>query len=281
MTWDGPILDNHLHLGGPGDRSMAAVDDYHNAGGTHLIVVNKPSWWYGAAVETGADFRPGYRRTIDAVAAATERLDGRAWAVLGVHPALITRLVDDRGVTVAEAGDIMREGIDEAAAHVRGGDAIGLKSGRPHYPVPDEVRAESNAVMRYAFEQAAACDCVVQLHTESGEAFSDIDDWAREAGLSGTDVVKHYADGPIEGPVPSVIARNDAIDAAAGAAAPFLMETDYLDDPDRPGAVLGPKTVPRRVTRLAAAGRTEALARAHVETPRLVYGIDTHETHEP
>jgi TatD-related deoxyribonuclease len=53
------------------------------------------------------------------------------------------------------------------------------------------------------------------------------------------------------------------------------METDYLDDPDRPGAVLGPKTVPRRVDWLAAEGHVEALRRAHVGTPRQVYGIDT------
>tara|TARA_B100000214_G_scaffold49251_1_gene30868 strand:- start:931 stop:1119 length:189 start_codon:yes stop_codon:yes gene_type:complete len=28
------------------------------------------------------------------------------------------------------------------------------------------------------------------------------------------------------------------------------METDYLDDPNRPGAVLGPKTVPKRTQQL-------------------------------
>ena len=28
------------------------------------------------------------------------------------------------------------------------------------------------------------------------------------------------------------------------------METDYLDDPRRPGAVLGPRTVPRRTKEL-------------------------------
>ena len=31
---------------------------------------------------------------------------------------------------------------------------------------------------------------------------------------------------------------------------PFLMETDYLDDPRRPGAVLGPKTLPKRTNEL-------------------------------
>ena len=31
------------------------------------------------------------------------------------------------------------------------------------------------------------------------------------------------------------------------------METDYLDDPSRPGAVLGPKTVPKRTHALVSA----------------------------
>ena len=31
------------------------------------------------------------------------------------------------------------------------------------------------------------------------------------------------------------------------------METDFLDDPRRPGAVLGPKTVPKRTQTLASA----------------------------
>ena len=31
------------------------------------------------------------------------------------------------------------------------------------------------------------------------------------------------------------------------------METDFLDDPNRPGAVLGPKTVPKRTQRLCSA----------------------------
>ncbi len=53
------------------------------------------------------------------------------------------------------------------------------------------------------------------------------------------------------------------------------METDYIDDPDRPGAVLGPKTVPRRVRWLLEEGHEAAVRTAHVETPREVYGIDT------
>ena len=40
---------------------------------------------------------------------------------------------------------------------------------------------------------------------------------------------------------------------AASANAPWGMETDFLDDPRRPGAVLGPKTVPKRTQQLCTA----------------------------
>ncbi len=72
----------------------------------------------------------------------------------------------------------------------------------------------------------------------------------------------------------------DRLERAAEAGEPFLMETDFVDDPDRPGMVLGPKTVPRRVRWLLEAGHDEAVRRAHVETPRAVYGIDTEATLE-
>ena len=47
------------------------------------------------------------------------------------------------------------------------------------------------------------------------------------------------------------------------------------DDPDRPGAVMGPKTVPRRVRWLLDEGHEAAVRRAHVETHAEVYGVDT------
>ncbi len=100
-------------------------------------------------------------------------------------------------------------------------------------------------------------------------------DWAQDAGLPAERVVKHFAEGPTAGVTPSVIARPGPLEAAVSAGEPFLMETDYLDDPDRPGAVLGPKTVPRRVDWLRERGHDAAVRTAHVETPRRVYGIDT------
>ena len=271
----GPILDNHLHLSPERGRGMGAVEDFVRAGGTHLIVVNLPSWHHGIDVERPADFRPVFETTLETVAAADDLLPGRAWAVLGVHPGLITRLVDDRGFEPEAAATLMRGGLEVASEFVSVGEALGLKSGRPHYPVEDDVWAASNAVMRHAFALGAECDCAVQLHTEASEEMETVAAWAREAGISPERVVKHYAAGALSGPVPSVMAERDRLERAAGRGEPFLMETDFLDDPDRPGAVLGPKTVPRRVAWLRDRGHRRAVETAHVETPRLVYGVDT------
>jgi TatD-related deoxyribonuclease len=174
----------------------------------------------------------------------------------------------------------MQSGIDVAADFVADGRALALKSGRPHYEVEDAVWEASNEVMRYAFERGAEIGAAVQLHTEGGEDFREVVEWAAERGLDRERVVKHYSSGGVEGPIKSVISHKDDLAVAAESGDPFLMETDYIDDPDRPGAVLGVKTVPRRVRWLLEEGYDDAVRTAHVETPARVYGIDTEATLE-
>jgi TatD-related deoxyribonuclease len=275
---DTPVLDNHLHLDPRHGRGIAAVEDFVRLGGTHLLVVNKPSWHLGVEADEPAAFRAVFEETLDAVADATEVLPGRAWPVLGVHPGLISRLVDERGVSPAAARDLMCGGLDVAAEFVADGRALAVKSGRPHYDVSDAVWDASNAVTRHAFEIAADVGCAVQLHTEASEDLTDLAAAAEAAGLDPTRVVKHYAAGRLAGPTPSVMSEKDRLERAAESGEPFLMETDFVDDPDRPGMVLGPKTVPRRVRWLLDAGYDDAVRRAHVETPAAVYGIDTEAT---
>jgi len=272
-----PVLDDHMHLDPVNGRGADAARDFARVGGTHLLVLNKPSWSLGTDVERPGDFREPFDLTIEVTREASDALDGLAWPVLGVHPALVSKLVE-RGFDVEDARELMQGGIDIAAEYVAEGPALAIKSGRPHYDVEDAVWEASNAVMRHAFERAAEVGCAVQLHTESGEDFTEIAAWAEDRGLPRERVVKHFAGGRTEGPVPSVIARRDELDPAIEHGRPFMMETDFIDDPDRPGAVLGPKTVPKRSLQLQEAGHDEALRTAHVETPTRVYGIDTEAT---
>jgi TatD-related deoxyribonuclease len=272
-----PVLDNHLHLDRE-NQGLEAVKDFHRLGGTHLLVVNKPSWHLDVEAETGEDFRAVFEETIALVEEASEVLRGRAWPVLGVHPGLVTRLTDERGFEPHEARDLMQDGLSVAAEYVADGDALALKSGRPHYDVSDAVWEASNDVLRHGLDLAAECDCALQLHTETTQDLSDVAQWAAARDVPRERVVKHYATGRLVGGTPSVMSEKEYIEVAIEEGEPFLMETDFVDDADRPGAVLGPKTVPRRVQWLQENGHDDAVAVAHVETPAQIYGIDTQAT---
>ncbi|QKY21419.1 TatD family hydrolase [Halolamina sp. CBA1230] len=274
---DTPVLDNHLHLDPEHGQGMEAVREFEHLGGTHLLVVNKPSWHLGPVPSERADFRRAFEATIDAVADANEILPGKAWPVLGVHPGLISHLVDE-GYEPEAARDLMQSGLDLAAEYVADQRALALKTGRPHYEVSDAVWDASNAVLKHGLALGAEHDCAVQLHTEGTDDLTEVAEWAEERGLPAEMVVKHYAGGELAGPTPSVMSEKDRLRTAAGAGEPFLMETDFVDDPDRPGAVLGPKTVPRRVRWLLEEDHDDAVENAHVETPERVYGIDTEAT---
>ena len=52
-----------------------------------------------------------------------------------------------------------------------------------------------------------------------------------------------------------------------------MLETDYLDDPKRPGAVMGPKTVPRKTQKAIENNiLSEAqVQKIHTELPDSVY----------
>ena len=71
-----------------------------------------------------------------AVADPARALGIRVFVILGIHPAEITRLSAEIPLPGAVAA--MKKGLDCAASYIAEGKAVALKSGRPHYPVPEE-----------------------------------------------------------------------------------------------------------------------------------------------
>ena len=191
--------------------------------------------------------------------------------VLGVHPAEISRLTERMSLT--EAAGLMKAGLDEAAAYVREGKAVALKSGRPHYEVSPELLAASNDVLSHALRLAAGCSCALQIHAESGPC-ADIVEMANAAHIPVERVVKHYAspDTPLH---PSFIAKHEVLPQLIHERRRFTMESDYMDENSRPGAVIGPKSVPRYTNQLVQSGvmTTEDCFFIHKETVERVYGV--------
>ena len=266
-----PITDDHIHIDPLNGRGVEAAKEFYRAGGTHLFLVTKPSWSFGVAPSCGEDYRPVFEATLG-VADEVRAIGLGVFVVLGVHPAEITYFAERR--PPAETARIMAEGLDLAASYVREGRAVALKSGRPHYDAGPEVAEASNRVLAHALELAARTDCALQIHAESGPC-EDVVGMARQAGMDPARVVKHFAD-PGTPLVPSFVARHEAIPEAATSGRGFMLESDYMDELSRPGAVVGPRSVPRTSLRLLAAGALdeEALARCHVETPSRVYGVE-------
>jgi len=266
-----PITDDHIHIDPANGRGLEAAKDFRRAGGTHLFLVSKPSWSFGVTPKMGEDFIPVFEGTLS-IAREIRELGIVVFPVLGVHPAEITRLAGLMDLALAER--VMIEGLDAAAGYVARGDAVALKSGRPHYEVPAEVLEASNRILRHSLNLAQEHSCAVQLHAEGGPC-ADVVEMAREAGLSREQVVKHFAtpDTPL---VPSLIARHEAIPALGKAGRPFMMESDYMDENSRPGSVIGPRSVPRFTRRLLETGELseEAAYRIHVEVPSRTYGVE-------
>jgi TatD-related deoxyribonuclease len=238
-----------------------------------MFLVSKPSWSLEIHPATGKDYARVFDETLR-VAALVAETGVVVFPVLGVHPAEITRLTDR--MSLAEAAELMKAGIDCAAEYVQEGKAVGLKSGRPHYEVAPEILAASNEVLAHALARAAECRCALQVHAETGPC-TDIVEMAGRAGMPVERVVKHY--GSPETPLhPSLIAKHEAIPQLAQEKRAFTMESDYMDENSRPGAVIGPKSVPRYTNQLVASGKFTAddCYRIHGETIERVYGVSIH-----
>ncbi len=253
---------------------------FERAGGTHLVLSHLP--YHDLRDWDKNGYAPIYDRTVDFAESAMEETDVEVYVTLGPYPVDMVKMEQRIGSEKAES--ILMEGMELAARYVEEGKAIALgEIGRPHFDVSDEIMEASNRVMIYGMELAADLSCPVVLHTESTDpdVCKEIALLADEAGLDRDKVVKHYSPPLISeeenhGLFPSVLASERNLRAALKKGDRFVMETDFLDDPDRPGAVLGIKTVPKKTFKLYDEGvLSEANWRKiHQLNPSKIYDID-------
>ncbi|MGE5832244.1 MAG: TatD family hydrolase, partial [Methanomicrobiales archaeon] len=124
-----PVTDDHIHIDPVNGRGLEAAKEFQRAGGTHIFLVSKPSWSFGITPSKGEDFLPVFEKTLS-IAREIRSLGLIVYPVLGVHPAEITRLGEV--MDLARVEEIMKGGLEVAAGLVARGDAVALKSGRPH-----------------------------------------------------------------------------------------------------------------------------------------------------
>lgn len=274
-----PIFDNHIHLRAS-FRGVEAAKEFERAGGTAFLLTHTP--YEDVPIRRGADFARAYEKTLEMADAVRGATGIRVFVALGPYPVELLHLADDVGL--GPAMDAVREGIELAGRHIAEGRAVAFgEVGRPHFPVALDRLEACNALLVETMSEARRLGCAVVLHSEdpTPAVFEEFAGLATKAGLSPERVVKHHST-PLTTPedtcgiVPSILAKEDLVREALRGSPRFLLETDYIDDPRRPGAVLGPATVPRKTrTWLKAEWLTEDHAeRIHRDLPERTYGIE-------
>lgn len=273
-----PIFDNHIHLRAD-HRGVEAAKDFERAGGTAFMLTHTP--YDDVPVREASDYGRAYAKTIRMAEAVRAATSIRVFVALGPYPVEFVRLAETIGIE--SASEVMRDGVDLAGRLVEDHAAVALgEVGRPHFPTRPEIVRACNELLGYTLTAARRIGCAVILHTEdpTPQTFAEFASIADRAGFPRDRLVKHHST-PLTRPeenhglVPSILAKEDLVVQAALGGGGFLLETDYIDDPQRPGAVLGPATVPRKTKAWLEKGvlMKEAARTVHKELPERTYGI--------
>jgi len=271
------LFDNHLHLREDG-RFLEAVKDFKNAGGTHFILCQLPMI---NKVIIDGNYEKCYDITLRMADKIKSEIDIGIFITLGPYPVDYIKLKDKFGRL--KAIEIMEKGIDLAIKFCEEKKSVAIgEIGRPHFNVDEQTITDSNHILLYAMERAVDIKVPVVLHTESTtpENCKEFVKMGEKVGLQSNKIIKHFSPPFIYenenfGLMPSILASKKNIEIAFKKGTRFLMETDYIDDPLRPGAVLGPKTVPKKTLDLLKNGiiTEEKIYKVHQENPEKIYDI--------
>ena len=287
--WIGPILDQHMHLDRK-NRFFEAVNEFIISGGTAINLVHKPD--FSNLPKTPSDYRKAYQNTLEMATEVRNKFGITVSVILGPHPVAWEHQIHTMGLE--KSSSLHLQAVKIALEYISSGHAICLgEVGRRHYPVSDEIWDASNDLLLKIMKLAAEAKTSIQLHVEdNGEkTYSDLAILCDKAKLSRHLAIRHYAPANISeefthGLSVTVSVGKDSIskivETLPMSNSYWGMETDFLDDEKRPGAVLGPKTIPKRTQQLSSLlikngyseGQvSEILNNIHFNWPQILYSI--------
>jgi TatD-related deoxyribonuclease len=272
-----PVVDHHCHLS-PAGEGVDAARRFRAAGGTHLFLATQN--YQSTVPRTLREYEEQFATTETLARHVREGAGVEVYLVVAPYPVDLVQLAPDVGLEQARA--VQMAALDCAGRWVRERRAVALgEVGRPHFPTSPEITEATDAVFLHALDVAHDVDCPVVMHSADldEEGYRRVAAEADRAGVRRERVVKHYARSRLptalrSSVTPSYLARRDLVGTLWEDPGPWFLETDFLDDPRRPGAVLDLATVPRRAAALAASSAdSEGLWVPFSESIGTVYGF--------
>ena len=274
---DLPVVDHHCHLS-PSGEGVAAARRFAAAGGTHLFLATQN---YGpSAPRTLEDYRAQFETTEQLARAIRSEAGVEVYVVVAPYPVDLVSVAPELGI--GPALDLHRQALDLAGEWVGEHRAVALgEVGLPHFEVAPALAEAAGQALDHAFAVAKDRGCPAVVHSAdlTPTTYRELALRGARAGLPPERVVKHYARTRIlaaerSGVVPSYLARRELVREVLRDPGPWFLETDFLDDPKRPGAVLDLATVPRRAAAIVEGTPegSERLRVPFVQSIERVYG---------
>lgn len=279
------FADGHMHSNPITGMGIAKVGrKFIESGGWFAVLVSLPPYHYG--FENSFE---GYIKSIDVLikeCKTAKEVGLKVLCLSGVHPAAIESEVTrdpKHGLWVLEKAIAV---IDYAAKLVREGVIDGFgEVGRPHYKAIPEAFVVNNIVTRYALTRARDLGSVVHLHLEQGGELTalDIENLVNDVRIPKGKVILHHVDistaraSQKRGLVFTVPGKYPVLKEAFKSLGPtYMVESDFIDDPKRPGVSSYPWDIVANQLRLLREGivEEEYIYKLNVDFVAKTYGIE-------
>jgi len=255
--WHGEIMDQHIHLD-RNNRYLDAINEFVKVGGTAINLVHKPD--FNNLPKKIKDYKKAYLNTINMANEVRNTFDIEVLVTLGPHPVSWEKQIKSMGYE--KSTELHLEAVNLALEYISDGAAVCLgEVGRPHYPVNNQTWNRANELLLQIMENSAKEGVSIQLHVENNgkKTYSEIEELRKKSKMVKSKLIRHFAPPNLDSNFTNGI--SSTISVGKGSVEKIIntleksnsiwgMETDFLDDMNRPGAVLGPKTVPKRTQQL-------------------------------
>jgi len=256
-----PIADSHAHVNpvrGLGAGEVARR--FKSSGGWFIALVVLPPTAYGIE---GYDVESYVKATyIHSNECKRIREEGlQVYCLAGFHPAEVDKLVDKVGLKPLEVLELGFKVLDELSKLIDKGVINGIgEVGRQHYKTSSERVLVANMILERAVEISRDKGVIVHMHLEqAGEATVElVDVIVRRTNAIRGKLVFHHADPKIaveaykRGYPTTIPGIPRLLEYTIENLEPkYTIESDYLDDPKRPGVVISPWDMANHITRIA------------------------------
>lgn len=276
------FIDAHSHASTLGLGYDEVVKRFKSSGGRLIALVQLNPGGYGLH-----DDLEGVIRSLDLHVRSCGRVKRELGGVLcfgGLHPATVDRLVRNARDASRMYGELEEKYMKKLELLLREGILDGLgEFGRPHYPAPPESWAVNELLLAKSLTIAKDVGVRIHIHSENAGfvTFKSVRFLVDSIGLRHESVLMHHVPPShaslyaSDGFYVSVVGRSQVVRGLGNECSNVVIESDYLDDPRRPGAVVYPWDLRREVLRAVEEGAlTSSCAEGILQTnPAVFYGM--------